>query len=243
MFLPGLGSSALLQLQSTRRYDDRATAGACQRQIAAHPQILSRCVPFCVERRRCWQNIPASGRSHGVGRSLSACMFSTAGMFNDMVPAEDPSASTQWWGTMPDWKPYSLLVCLVQGHACAVKLGFDMMKGMTQSFAQHHAVIGPSNLCNPQCRRGGYDNGWTYDAFKVLRKYHRSRVVREPSAGREAYMGWSSPEDVKGFGIFSLLCLISWLLTHFTLAFSSPLSRRKVSMLHFLGQLVLLVNF
>lgn len=32
------GSSALLQLQSARRYDDRAADRACLRQITAHPQ-------------------------------------------------------------------------------------------------------------------------------------------------------------------------------------------------------------
>lgn len=76
MFLPGLGSSVLLQLQSTRRYDDRATASARPGQIAAHPQILSRCVPFSVECRHCWQNIPATGRSHEPWRgpvALLAC--------------------------------------------------------------------------------------------------------------------------------------------------------------------------
>lgn len=47
-------------------------------------------------------------------------------------------------------------------------IGFDMVKCMTQAFAQWHAVIGAGNPCNPQCRRGRYENGWLYDAFKVL---------------------------------------------------------------------------
>lgn len=40
------GYTALLQLQSTHRYDDRAGDLSCLGQITVHPQILGRCVPF-----------------------------------------------------------------------------------------------------------------------------------------------------------------------------------------------------
>lgn len=41
-----LGSTALLQLQSTHRCDDRAGDGTRSRLMTADPQILERSMPF-----------------------------------------------------------------------------------------------------------------------------------------------------------------------------------------------------
>lgn len=58
------GSTALLQLQSTRRCDDRAGDGTRSRLMTAHPPILEYSKPLLKLSSRCWcyRNIPSTGR-------------------------------------------------------------------------------------------------------------------------------------------------------------------------------------
>lgn len=100
------GSSAVLQLQSARRYDDRAADRACLRQITAHPQDTEPSHAFSESwepRRRC-QNIPATGRTRafaGHVQRCSDCSVLMADMFNDGRSGEGPLAPQQdKWGDM-----------------------------------------------------------------------------------------------------------------------------------------------
>lgn len=76
------------------------------------------------------------------------------------------------------------------------------------------------------------------DALKALQKYHRSCVVRGPSAGREAnsWVALDTYERLWDFVPFIFLMAFGTFLLY-------PSRQRQVGVLHFLGQLVLLVNF
>lgn len=214
MFLPGLGSRASLQLQSTRRYDDRARAGACPRQIAAHPQIFSRCMPFFSGAPPVLAKHPSSWEEpwHELvtfGVALLTC-FSIAGMINCIVLAEFLASSLQcyWWGTMPDLKHD--LVCLVQGHACEVNW-VDKVQGL-RSFTPMTC----RDWQTPTFFKAGEKgidkciNVWCFHGIRKIPQIICSE--RAICWKRGQYTGCSALKDVKDFERFSLLCLISWLL-------------------------------
>lgn len=98
-----LGSTALLQLQSAHRYDDRAGDRVCLRQITVHPQILRHHMPFRKLRAPlALPKHPSNGKN-----SLGSRLFAGEGIHwsHSMLPN-----SIFWWLT------WTIMVVWVEGH-------------------------------------------------------------------------------------------------------------------------------